>query len=82
MIWIAQWSVSPVATKKYRVLLNTGKHVDFGDRRYQQYKDQTPLKAYAHLDHKDTERKKRYYARHNKDYPPYSADWLSKKYLW
>ncbi len=79
---IVSWEASPLSNKKYRVYLNNGKHVDFGDRRYQHFKDSTPLKLYSHLNHGDVERRHRYYARHNKDYPQYSADWLSKKYLW
>lgn len=79
---IVSWMISPLAHKKYRVILSNGKHVDFGDKRYQQYKDSTPLKAYSYLDHLDKKRRDLYYARHSKDYPPYSADWLSKKYLW
>lgn len=73
---------SPLKYKKYRVFLEDGSHVDFGDNRYQQYKDRTPLKLYSNLDHLDKVRRDRYYARHNKNYPKYSADWFSKKYLW
>ena len=79
---ITEWMVSPLRDKKYRVILSNGRHVDFGDKRYQQYKDSSPLKAYSHLDHGDKKRRERYYQRHSKSYPPYSADWLSKKYLW
>ena len=52
----------------------------FGDIRYQHYHDK--LGYYSHLDHHDKQRRKRYYSRHNKDYPKYSADWFSKKILW
>jgi hypothetical protein len=44
--------------------------------------DRTPLKLYASLDHRDPERRARYYQRHAKNYPKYSPDWFSKKYLW
>lgn len=74
--------ISPTKNKKYRVILNTGRIVDFGDKRHAQYRDSTPLKAYSHLNHNDKERRDRYYARHKIDYPKYSADWLSKTYLW
>ena len=47
-----------------------------------QFKDKTPLKLYSNLNHNDLQRKKNYYARHNKTYPKYSPDWFSKKYLW
>ena len=73
---------SKVKNKKYAAILPNGKRVNFGDKRYQQYEDRTPLKLYSKLDHHDKERRKRYYERHNKDYPKYSADYLSRKYLW
>jgi len=68
--------------KKYAAILPDGKRVNFGALGYEHYKDRTPLKLYSHLDHNDSERRKRYYERHNKDYPKYSADYFSKKYLW
>ena len=71
-----------VKNKKYVAILPDGKRVNFGDKRYQQYEDRTPLKLYSSLDHHDKERRNRYYERHNKDYQKYSADWLSQKYLW
>jgi hypothetical protein len=79
---IVSWDVSPLTNKKYRVILSNGRHVDFGDRRYQHYKDQTPLKVFSYLNHGDMDRRRSYYNRHNREYPKYSADWLSKKYLW
>jgi|DEB0MinimDraft_10_1074344.scaffolds.fasta_scaffold195450_2 hypothetical protein len=56
--------------------------IHFGDSRYQQYKDQTPLKLYKHLNHLNTERRKRYYQRHGLRAKKYSAKWFSHKYLW
>ncbi|KAL7692909.1 putative intramolecular chaperone auto-processing domain-containing protein [Plasmopara halstedii] len=56
--------------------------VDFGARGYAQYRDQTPLKAFSHLDHNDEERRHRYYLRHKVDYPEPSADFYAKKFLW
>ena len=73
---------SKVKGKKYTAILPDGKKVSFGALGYQQYKDTTPLKLYSNLDHNDKERRDRYYARHPKDYPKYSPDWFSKKYLW
>ena len=73
---------SKVKKKKYAAILPNGKRVNFGDKRYQQYEDKTNLKLYSNLDHHDKERRKRYYERHNKDYPKYSADYFSKVYLW
>lgn len=77
--------VSPVKNKKYRAIINIdGKstHVDFGDTRFAQYRDSTGLNVYSNMDHNDKQRRARYYARHSVTYPKFSADWLSKKYLW
>ncbi|KAL7692928.1 hypothetical protein Plhal304r1_c005g0020381 [Plasmopara halstedii] len=86
MIIFWRWELSPLKSKKYRVWvrLDTGKlrKVDFGARGYAQYRDQTPLKAFSHLDHNDEERRHRYYLRHKVDYPEPSADFYAKKFLW
>lgn len=75
---------SPVRYKKYRadVLIDgeVYKNVDFGDTRYQQFKDSTPLKLYSNLDHNDTKRLHNFYLRHEKNNGVASI--LSKKYLW
>lgn len=76
--------------KKYMVLYN-GKWVHFGDTRYEQFKDSTPLKLYTHLDHGDVKRQKNYLQRSrgirdgngnltykNKGSPNY----YSVRYLW
>lgn len=71
--------------KKYIAILNDNgkiKKVSFGDQRFKQYEDRTPLKLYSHLNHLDKKRKELYYKRHNKEYPMFSADWFSKTYLW
>ena len=71
--------------KKYKVVLTENgrkRTVQFGDRRYGQFKDKTPLKLYSKKDTLDSKRKTAYYKRHPKNYPKYSADWFSKKYLW
>lgn len=81
-MYIKKWSASPLKTKKYRVLLSDGSHVDFGDKRYAQYRDSSPLHLYSGMDHRDKDRRARYYSRHNIDYPAFSADWLSKRFLW
>tara|TARA_R110001592_G_scaffold208565_4_gene459626 strand:- start:91 stop:369 length:279 start_codon:yes stop_codon:yes gene_type:complete len=49
---------------------------------YSQYKDRTPLKLYSKYDNLDKEKRKNYLKRHKKSYGKYSADTLSKKYLW
>lgn len=48
---------------------------------YAQYKD-TALGLYSKYDHNDKDRRARYYKRHKKKYGKYSADALSKRYLW
>jgi hypothetical protein len=71
--------------KKYNAILEENKKekkVAFGDQRYEQYKDSTGLNLYSNLNHLDENRKNLYYRRHNKNYPKYSADYFSKKYLW
>ena len=71
--------------KKYKVVIRDGeskKTVQFGDKRYQQYKDKTPLKLYSSKDHMDKDRRASYRARHNYDKPKYSAGWFALKYLW
>ena len=54
--------------KKYRVVISDKgkkiKTVQFGDRRYGQYKDKTSLKLYSKKDTLDPKRRKAYYARH------------------
>lgn len=67
--------------KKYQITVD-GKTIHFGDRRYQHYKDKTPIKAYSHLDHMDPERKRRYYARHGKTTDKRSAKYWANKLLW
>jgi len=45
-------------TKKIRIL-------HFGDRRYPQYKDRTPLKLYAKNNHNTRKRMQNYFSRHS-----------------
>ena len=85
---LKNWSRG-TGTKKYRVeLWSHGKNskkiktIQFGSKKYGQYKDKTPLKLYSSKDTLDKKRRKAYYSRHPKNYPRYSPDWLSKKYLW
>jgi hypothetical protein len=73
--------------KKYKVeLYEKGekiKTIQFGDKRYEQYKDVTPLKLYSHLNHLDKDRRKRYKIRHEKDrHTKYTAGWFADKFLW
>lgn len=69
--------------KKYMAVFSDGRpSVHFGDSRYQQWRDSTPLKAFTHLDHRDEKRRAAYYARHGRSAEMYSAKWFSHKYLW
>ncbi len=73
--------------KKYKVELyengNKIKTLQFGDIRYQHFKDKTPLALYSHLNHNDKERRKRYKIRHEKDrHIKYTSGWFADKYLW
>ena len=81
--------------KKYSVYVkgDNGKTklINFGDTRFENYKDTTPLKLYSHLNHNDPIRRDRYLQRAKgikdkqgnltwKD--KNSANYYSVKYLW
>jgi hypothetical protein len=87
--------------KKYTALIKNKKtkkirRVNFGDRRYQQYKDRTNLKLYKSKNHSTRKRMQNYYSRHSgtksrtkaikkeiknsKGF--YTPKILSHKYLW
>ena len=79
--------------KKYAIDLidhKTGKKIrtiNFGGIRkngtpYDQFKDVTGLGVYTKYNTLDKEQRSRYYKRHKKSYGKYSADAMSKKYLW
>lgn len=73
--------VSTRRNKKYMVRVGD-KWIHFGDKRYQQFKDQTPLKAFSHLDHGDETRRKKYYQRHKRTNDVKTALYWSNKMLW
>ena len=77
-----RFEVSRRKHKKYDAILPDGRRVAFGDKRYEQFKDSTPLKAYKHLDHGDPKRRANYLARHGKDAKLHTAGWFATKYLW
>ena len=83
MVYI--FSKSNRKNKKYKVVVKFKSKSDetyhFGDKRYGQYRDSTPLKLYADKDHLDKKRQKAYFARHGKA-KRYSAKWFSHRYLW
>ena len=87
--------------KKYTAYVKNKKtkkirKIHFGDKRYQQYKDRTPLKLYKHKNHGTRKRMKNYYSRHSgiknrkkaiqhekrKSKGLYNPKILSHKYLW
>ena len=72
--------------KKYKVeIWEKGKKIkttQFGDKRYGQYRDKTPLKLYKKKDTLDLKRRKAYRSRHTYDKPKFSAGWFALKYLW
>ena len=80
--------VSKRKHKKYVAVLRNlksgrVKHVHFGDSRYQHYKDRTKLKHWAHLDHLDPIRLRRFRQRFKtKAKKKFSAAYFAWKYLW
>jgi hypothetical protein len=76
---------SPRKGKKYQVDFDyDGEHytLHFGSSAYEHYKDSTPLKLYSRLDHKNPERRRRFYLRHGIEKDPRSARYWASKYLW
>ena len=79
---------STTENKKYDAILQNKqtkafKRVPFGDVRYEQFKDRTPLKLYSYLNHNDKQRRQNYLSRHKKDKSnKYSSGYFSAKYLW
>tara|TARA_R110000744_G_scaffold219427_1_gene338146 strand:- start:1156 stop:1419 length:264 start_codon:yes stop_codon:yes gene_type:complete len=83
-----KWSRG-TGNKKYKVVIkrkirgkDTKRTVQFGDKRYGQFRDKTPLKLYKSKNTNSTKRRKAYNARHTYDKPKYSPGWFAKKYLW
>ena len=85
--------------KKYTATIKHGKKtrkIHFGDRRYQQYKDRTPLGLYSRKNHGERKRMQNYFSRHSgtkkrgeaikkekaKSGGLYNAKILSHIYLW
>lgn len=77
---------SPYKSKKYRAYFADASYTDFGAIKkdgtpYSQFEDKA-LGLYSNYNTYDKNKKNNYYKRHSYDYPIYSADWFSKKYLW
>ena len=85
--------------KKYTATVKHGnktRKIHFGDRRYQQYKDRTPLGLYSRKNHGERRRMQNYFSRHSgtkkrgeaikkeikKSGGKYNAKILSHIYLW
>lgn len=87
--------------KKYTAYVKNNKtkkirKIHFGDNRYQQYKDRTPLQLYKSENHNTQKRMRNYYSRHSKTQNRkeaiekekrksggiYNAKILSHVYLW
>ena len=87
--------------KKYTAFIRNKKthkirRINFGDRRYQQYKDRTPLHLYNKLNHCTRKRQENYFSRMSgtksrqlaikkekiKSFGYYNAKILSHEYLW
>ena len=67
--------ISPLEKKKYRIIFENGKKIDFGAKGYEHFTD----------GHKDTKRQHNYLARHYKRenwLDPYTAGFWSKWLLW
>lgn len=85
---LSRFEVSNTKNKKYDAILKhktTGKEkrIPFGDKRYEHYKDSTPLKIYKKLDHGDKIRREQYRARHKgEENNKFSSGWFSWYYLW
>ncbi len=97
---IVQFKKGPFP-KKYTALVKNKKTkkirtLHFGDRRYAQYKDRTPLKLYKKKNHLTKKRMQNYFSRHsgtknrktaikkeiNKNKGYYTPKILSHMYLW
>ena len=69
--------------KKYSVYVmrnDRPRLIHFGDSRHQQFRDR--LGHWAHLDHGDTERRRRWYARHGRSDDPNTALFWASRILW
>ena len=74
-----------VSRRKYKKydIYHKGKYLlSFGDNRYEQFEDKTPLQYYKNLNHLDEDRRNRYYSRHGFSNDKSSAKYWSNKYLW
>ena len=67
--------------KKYDVFTLEGEYItSFGDKRYEQYRDN--IGHYADKNHYDKERRNRYFKRHGNRFKFETAGYFSAFYLW
>lgn len=69
---------SPIKNKKYRACIKNKKtkklrHIDFGGKGYEQYKDRTKLKLYMKDNHGNEKRRNNYFNRHSGTPTKYKA---------
>tara|TARA_A100001015_G_C14354152_1_gene467902 strand:- start:197 stop:502 length:306 start_codon:yes stop_codon:yes gene_type:complete len=66
---IVKFKKGPYPKKYTAIVMNKQtkktRKIHFGDRRYQQYKDRTPLKLYKHKNHNTRKRMRNYFSRHS-----------------
>ena len=85
---LIKFEVAKSNNKKYLAIIEDKKTkrkqtVPFGDVRYEQYRDDVPLKRYTRLNHNDPKRRQNYLARHGKTMTKkYSPSYFAAKYLW
>ena len=75
---------SKVKNKKYTAIIRNKetkkeRRINFGDNRYKQFKDSTPLQAYASKNHGDKKRRQNYFLRHSGVKNKFLAVALEKK---
>ena len=57
--------------------------IPFGDKRYEQYRDDTNLRLYTRLNHLDEKRRKNYLSRHAETMKKkWSPSYFAAKFLW
>jgi methionyl-tRNA formyltransferase len=86
---LVRFEKSKQKNKKYSAILENKstkktKRINFGDTRYQNYRDITGLNLYPQLVHNDKSRRQKYIARHSSKVREgyYSAGYFALKYLW
>jgi hypothetical protein len=85
---LIKFEVARANNKKYNAIIEDKKTkrrqtVPFGDVRYEQYRDDVPLRRYTRLNHNDKKRRDNYLARHGKTMTKkFSPSYFAAKYLW